>query len=220
MRPRVAVFDMLGTVLDERSGFRAATAAIDSPVDDRDELADRWLDHVSAQVAAIASGDASWRPWEDVIDQALAVLAPDIHRHHGGELGTVGRRLPPWPDSRSGVRAVRANYRVIALSNAGVLPLIHCSGAAGISWDAVFSAEMVHSAKPDPRVYRFLLDQLRLDPGDVVMVAAHPWDLRAAAEQGLRTAYVPRPGEGSTTDEDDFDWTAANLLELATVLPT
>jgi 2-haloacid dehalogenase len=218
VRPHVAVFDVLGTVLDERSGFRAAIAAIDSLVDDRVGLADRWLDQVSAHVAAIASGEANWCPWEDVIDQALAEVAPDIHLRHGRELGTVGRRLPPWPDSRIGIEAVRANCRVIALSNAGVLPLIDCSREAGISWDGVLSAEMVHSAKPNPRVYRFLLDQLRLDPADVVMVAAHPWDLRAAAEQGLRTAYVPRPGEGSIDSGGDFDWTG-NLLELATALP-
>lgn len=217
--PRVAVFDVLGTVLDERSGFRAAVAAVDAPVGDRVGLADRWLDRVSASVAAIASGQTGWRPWETVIDEALAEVAPGLREQHGAELGTVGRRLPPWPDSRDGIAALGAARPVIALSNAGVLPLVHCSRAAGISWSAVLSSEMVRSAKPDPRVYRFLLDQLRLDPAGIVMVAAHPWDLRAAAEQGMRTAYVVRPGEGSPEAGDDFDWTVGDLLELAAILP-
>lgn len=155
---------------------------------------------------------------EDVIEQSLAHVAPDVHERHGRDLALVGRRLPPWPDSRAGIEAVRSECRVITLSNAGALPLIDSSRASGILWDGVLSAEMVHCAKPDPRVYRFLLDQIRLDPAEVVMVAAHPWDLRAAAEHGLRTAYVRRAGAAETDSGDDFDWTVDDLSELAGVL--
>jgi 2-haloacid dehalogenase len=48
-----------------------------------------------------------------------------------------------------------------------------------------------------------------------MMVAAHPWDLRAAASHGLRTAYVARPGEGVPGPDDRFDVRAAGLAELA-----
>jgi hypothetical protein len=48
-----------------------------------------------------------------------------------------------------------------------------------------------------------------------MMVAAHPWDLRAAAGHGLRTAYVTRPGEGVPEPGDRFDVRAAGLAELA-----
>ncbi|GGL96279.1 haloacid dehalogenase type II [Nakamurella endophytica] len=217
MAPQVAVFDVLGTVLDERSGFRAALTAVDARLDDPDGLVDRWLDRISARVAAIAAGTAGWRPWEDLIDEGLAEVAPEVHRHHGRELATVGRRLPAWPDSARGIAALRGTCRVVALSNAGLLPLVDCSRAAGITWDAVLSAGMVRSTKPDPQVYGFLLDQLGLDPAEVVMVAAHPWDLRAAAEQGLRTAYVRRP-DGEPDGRDDWDWSVGDLVELSTAL--
>jgi hypothetical protein len=39
------------------------------------------------------------------------------------------------------------------------------------------------------------------------MVAAHPWDLRAAATHGLRTAYIERAGEGDPDPSDRFDLT-------------
>jgi 2-haloacid dehalogenase len=51
-----------------------------------------------------------------------------------------------------------------------------------------------------------------------MMVAAHPWDLRAAADHGLRTAYVARPGEGVPEPGDHFDVSVADLAELAAVL--
>ena len=51
------------------------------------------------------------------------------------------------------------------------------------------------------------------------MVAAHSDDLRAAHENGLRTAYVPRPlefGPGGGVDPPDpsFDLVASDFIEL------
>jgi 2-haloacid dehalogenase len=49
------------------------------------------------------------------------------------------------------------------------------------------------------------------------MVAAHPWDLRAAARHGLRTAYVARPGAEPPAPDDRFDVRVSDLAELAQV---
>jgi len=56
-----------------------------------------------------------------------------------------------------------------------------------------------------------------------MMVAAHPNDLRAAQNLGLRTAFVPRPREhgdrnpDATTDAD-FDVIATDFIDLAAKL--
>jgi 2-haloacid dehalogenase len=74
---------------------------------------------------------------------------------------------------------------------------------------------MVHAYKPDPAVYQFALDRLALDPRRTLMVAAHPWDLRAAAVHGLRTAYIERASEGTPQPSDRFDLTVPDLAALA-----
>ena len=79
---------------------------------------------------------------------------------------------------------------------------------------------MVHAYKPDPAVYRFALDRLALDPRRTLMVAAHPWDLRAAAAHGLRTVYIERAGEGAPEPSDTFDLTVPDLAALAASLLT
>jgi len=62
---------------------------------------------------------------------------------------------------------------------------------------------------------------LDLKPGEVVMVAAHKPDLRAAAKCGLKTAFVKRPlvhGHGAMLDlasEPEFTVNAESFLELA-----
>jgi 2-haloacid dehalogenase len=74
---------------------------------------------------------------------------------------------------------------------------------------------MVQAYKPDPAVYRLAIDRLALDPHRTLMVAAHPWDLRAAAVHDLRTAYVQRAGEGEPEATDTFSLTVPDLAGLA-----
>jgi FMN phosphatase YigB (HAD superfamily) len=64
------------------------------------------------------------------------------------------------------------------------------------------------------------LDRLALDPRRTLMVAAHPWDLRAAAAQGLHTAFIQRAGEGVPEPSDRFDLAVPDLAALAAGLVT
>ena len=66
-----------------------------------------------------------------------------------------------------------------------------------------------------------LLDLLGLDPNQALMVAAHNGDLEAAADVGLRTAFVRRPTEYGPNQNLDlepkhkFDFVADDFLDLA-----
>jgi 2-haloacid dehalogenase len=92
------------------------------------------------------------------------------------------------------------------------------SAAGGLAWHGVLSAELARAYKPDPAVYRMALELLGLDPRHTMMIAAHPWDLRAAAGHGLRTGYIARSGEGIPAPEDQFDVHATDLADLAAQL--
>ena len=84
---------------------------------------------------------------------------------------------------------------IATLSNGNVALLTNMAKHAGLPWDGVLSAELFGHYKPDPEVYLGAARLLGLEPGQLMMVAAHPGDLRAAAACGLRTAYVMRPLE-------------------------
>jgi len=88
----------------------------------------------------------------------------------------------------------------------------------------VLSAELAHHYKPDPQAYLMPPALLGLAPSQVMLVAAHPNDLAAAAKQGLRTGYVARPLEWGASGKphevaagafdvmaDDFDQLAERL---------
>jgi beta-phosphoglucomutase-like phosphatase (HAD superfamily) len=64
---------------------------------------------------------------------------------------------------------------------------------AGLPWDCIFCADIVRHFKPDPEVYRGVIEFLALSPHETMLVAAHNDDHRHARSHGMRTAYVNRP---------------------------
>ena len=81
--------------------------------------------------------------------------------------------------------------------------MVHLARFARLPWDCVLTAENVRRYKPAPEVYLTAIELLALAPGEVMMVAAHNYDLAAARSHGMRTAFVPRPAEygpGQTSD--------------------
>jgi len=92
---------------------------------------------------------------------------------------------------------------------------------AGLPWNCILSAELFGHYKPDPEVYLGAAKLLGPAPAQVMMVAAHNYDLRAARSEGWHTAFVPRPteyGPGQTTDlapEEAWDVVARDFVDLA-----
>jgi 2-haloacid dehalogenase len=68
-------------------------------------------------------------------------------------------------------------------------------------------------------VYLAAADAFNLVPGQCLMCAAHSNDLKAAAANGLRTAYISRPQERPGFSESaaaiSADVSAASVLDLA-----
>ncbi len=94
----------------------------------------------------------------------------------------------------------------------------------GLEWDCVLSAETTGAFKPEPQCYRRAIELLGCQPHEVMMVAAHKNDLKAAQAQGMQAAYIPRPleaGPGRTVDlspDPAFQVMADGLVELAAKL--
>jgi 2-haloacid dehalogenase len=133
--------------------------------------------------------------------------------------------LPAWPDTVEGMARLRSRYLVAPLSNGHVALLIRLARAAGITFDAIFGADVFRQYKPDPQTYLGAAALLGCAPDAVMLVASHPSDLQAAAAHGLRTCYVSRPleyGAGVVVEqppaEGDVDLMVGDLLELATVM--
>jgi len=67
----------------------------------------------------------------------------------------------------------------------------------------IIGADLSKHYKPDREVYLTAASLLELQPSQIMMVAAHQDDLRAARGVGFRTAFVPRPKEGPNGEKNN-----------------
>ena len=147
----------------------------------------------------------------------LADAVPEAARR---ELVLAWHRLDAWPEVPDALGRLRDKYLLAPCSNAHVRLAIAHSRRNRLPWDAVLGAEFAQDYKPKPAVYLRAVEALRLQPGEVMMVAAHSSDLAAAAACGLATAHIARPNEsgpgtGETGPRVPVDHAASDLADLA-----
>lgn len=100
-------------------------------------------------------------------------------------------------DVPKGVRALRARgLRLVTMSNGAAAVAEKLLGDARLrgEFDHVLSVEDAGVWKPAPGSYGYVAEVCEVAPGDLLMVAVHPWDLDGAARAGLRTAWIDRTG--------------------------
>ncbi len=218
------LFDVFGTVVDLHGSLNSATRSVLSAngtdPEQAQPLVETWLTILNDAMTDVRSKRAVWKSHDELTRDALhnAVTGlgmGSLPRQALRDLAFATHRLRPWPDSPRWLGILADSFTVVALSNASFAGLTRLSAAGGLRWHCVLSSEAVRTYKPDPAVYRFALDILGLEPGTTMMVAAHEWDLRAAAEHGVATAFLSRPGEAQASSPGAFDVQARDLSDLA-----
>ena len=212
MAVQALTFDTYGTVVDWRDSILAELAEFGAArgLDvDWTAFLTEWKAGYRPGMDRVNSGEWPWTTVEALYRQGLEALLP---RHGIEGLGETDLtrltqawwRLHPWPDAVPGLRRLRTRFILSPLSNGSFAGMVHLARFAGLPWDCIITAENARCYKPRPEVYRTAIRLLGLRPGEVMMVAAHNYDLDAARACGLRTAFVPRPAEhgpGQTTDQ-------------------
>jgi 2-haloacid dehalogenase len=225
---KALAFDVFGTVVDWRSTVIRDGEKLSREKDlhiDWAAFADEWRGRYAPSMARVRRGERAWTNLDALHRNSLKELLEvfgieGLTEEEKDYLNKVWHRLDPWPDSVPGLRRLKEKYVITTLSNGNVALLTNMAKTAGLPWDLILSAELVRRYKPDPETYLMVPYLLDLRPDEVMLVAAHPSDLRQAQENGLRAAYVPRPQEwgpeGETEKPDpSFDLVAKDLVDLA-----
>ncbi len=125
------------------------------------------------------------------------------------------------PDVADGVRALRAaGYRLVTLSNGAARVAEELLASAGIRdrFERLLSVEDAPGWKPARAAYHHAASACATDPGQMLLVAVHPWDIHGAAAAGLRTAWINRDGANYPSYFTAPDYTVASLRELPEAL--
>ena len=226
---RAIVFDVFGTLVDWRGSVIAELTALGAARGlsaDWNALTDAWRGAYAPSMDRVRRGDQPWTRLDDLHRAALDKLLPEFaldaldeaDRRH---LNAVWHRLTPWPDTVAGLARLRGKFLLGPLSNGNVSLLVDLARHTGIVWDMVFGSDVWERYKPDPETYLGVCRLLDLAPRQVMLVAAHNYDLHAARALGLRTGFVARPtehGPGQTADlaaEAEWDVIADDMVAIA-----
>jgi 2-haloacid dehalogenase len=209
---RACLFDVFGTVVDWRTSvsrdLEAFARSRGLPPIDWLQFTMEWRKLYQPSMEEVRSGRRAWTILDVLHRESLVTL---LERHGVQNLSEADidhmnrawHRLDPWPDVVEGLVRLKCKRIIAPCSNGNIALMVHLARRAGLPWDCILGAETARAYKPMPEAYLASCRQLALPPSQVMMVAAHTGDLKAAKAQGLATAFVPRPteyGPGQSTD--------------------
>jgi 2-haloacid dehalogenase len=226
-------FDVGGTVFDWKSTVRKEVEswAQDRGVKiDSEAFAMDWRKRMFEILGEVRSGvlprmnaDEMHRRALDDLNMkyaSLSLLAPEMD-----QINQAWHRMAVWLDFPEAMTRLKEHYRVVVLTVLSFAIVVDCSKANGITWDGIISCEFLSHYKPEAEAYLSACRLLGLQPEQVMMVAAHPLDLKAAKEAGLRAAFVePKlkepelAGFSAEPIPSEYDYNAEDFTDLAAQL--
>ena len=225
---KALVFDVFGTVVDWRTSVTREVEELANQKGlkvDAAKFADAWRAGYGPSMNRVRSGELPWTKLDDLHRLVLDKILNDfgiagLTEAETVALNRVWHRLQPWPDAVAGLTRLKKKFIIAPLSNGNIALMTNMAKHSGLPWDCILGAELVRHYKPDREVYQSAADFLDLEPGEVMMVAAHLADLRAAKGVGLKTAFVPRPLERGSRSKNEtadasVDLTAKDFEDLA-----
>jgi 2-haloacid dehalogenase len=223
------LFDVFGTVVDWRGSIIEELSHFGADkgiAADWEAFTDDWRGMYQPALEEVRSGRREWTILDvlhrESLDKLIAKYGiAGLSEAEKDHVNRVWHRLQPWPDAVAGLTRLKSRYIIGTLSNGNVGLLARMAKHAGLPWDVVLGAETARAYKPLPQAYLAAAALLNLEPGQVMLVAAHNGDLAAAAAAGLRTAFVARPQEYGPHQSRDFkaerDWdvVCASFTDMA-----
>ena len=223
---RVLAFDVFGTVVDWHGTIAREVAELQLGVNS-EAFALAWRAGYVPAMRRVASGEIAWTLLDalhrGILDQILEPFGlHELDEARRRKLNLVWHRLDPWPDSVEGLTRLKRRFTICTLSNGNIGLLTDMAKHAALPWDCILSAENFQKYKPDPAVYLGAARIFACEPSELMLVAAHHSDLRAAESCGLGSAYIERPQEYGamrlTEQESEHTLRATDLVDLATQL--
>ncbi len=229
MQPiKALLFDVFGTLVDWRASVVRQARELLSPLGvaiDWEAFADAWHSHYRPAMDEVRSGRVAFTTLDVLhrrnLELVLKAFGLDtLDDPVRAELARVWHHLDAWPDTGPGLARLRPRYRLAPCSNGNIAIMVDVARRNGFIWDAILGAEVARAYKPTASVYLTAAAAFDCAPEQAMMVAAHSYDLAAAAAAGLRTAFIARPdeygpGTGERAANVPVDLAASSLTALA-----
>lgn len=191
VRPLVVAFDSIETIIPLEP-LRACFIEAGVPATGLEH----WFS-IGLRDAFALGAAGEYKPFMTVLRSAFA----EIFAVHGIEpndglarsVEAGMKTLPARPGAREAFRILQERgIRIFALTNGShgsTTKILDDNGLLGMV-EQVISTDEIGLPKPQPQVYRYLLEKAGKPAAHTALVATHGWDLHGAAAVGLTTAFV------------------------------
>ena len=219
--PKVLLFDVNETLLDITSLKRSVAAILQDP-----HAADLWF-ATMLQYSLVMTVSGQHAAFPDIGAAALQMLARDraiaLSDTQAKAALSSMRSLPPHPDVIPALERLYAGgWRMAVLTNssqAGVKVQLEHAGLERF-FERQLSVESVGKFKPHTDVYLWAAQEMKVEPSDCMLVAAHGWDVAGAKWAGLQSAFIGRQGQQKFPLGPVPDIDVPDLAVLASALGT
>lgn len=229
MRPKLALFDAYGTLLDVGSATARLVAEGRFPVlQDKGQLVSEIWRTKQLQYTWLRSLMGAYVPfWDctcDALDYALEATGLAGDEDLKQALLSLYRVISAYEDGGRLLSAL-SDYQIprAILSNGNQDMLDEAVNAAGLSTklEAVLSVETIGIYKPSPLVYQLACDRFDVSPEEVLFFSSNGWDIAGAAHFGYQTIWVNRLNQTAERLEKGPDHIVRDLdsaLDIAQAL--
>ena len=213
------IFDLNGTLLD---------AGVLRPHFERmfgdGSMLQQWFSQVLLYSQSVTlAGD--FIEFGEIARGALRMLASahdlTLQKDDAEELSKAMQSLPAFDEVPAALRRLKQQgFRRVVLTNSSTSALHNQLRKAGLAdfCEEAISVDELKKYKPAPDVYQYAADELDLRTRELLMIAAHPWDLIGAHKAGCKTAFLRRHGAAWIPITEPPDFSAGNLDDLASAL--
>ncbi|OGX88718.1 haloacid dehalogenase type II [Hymenobacter glacialis] len=196
-RPKLLIFDVNETMLDLSKLQQAVNQEFKS------ETAFKQWFALLLQYSLVDTVTGNYHNFGQIGDAALDMLAqamgqPARPAARKKEILTLITELPPHPDIIPGLTALqKAGFRMVTLTNSPDATVKKQMAYAGLTdfFEQLLSIDSLKRYKPHPETYHSTCKQLKVEPAQAMLVAAHGWDTAGAQLAGLQAAFISRPGQ-------------------------
>lgn len=216
MKPTIILFDVNETLLDLTPLKKKVNNMLDSKRGFR-----IWFGML-LQYSLVDNSINHYHNFSTIGSAALGMaaksLGQEIDEDEKKEALSLMKKISAYEDVPQGLKLLKeAGFRLATLTNSPPELLSEQLGHAGLTryFEATLSVDAIQKYKPAVEAYQYAEQTLGGAATDILMVAAHGWDIAGALHAGMQAAFIERKGQSLYPLAPKPKYIGKDLTEIA-----
>jgi len=217
--PKLVLFDVNGTLLDTAKVKKEVNNILSSK-----QGFEIWFG-LLLQYSLVDNVTGQYHRFSMIAESALQMAADKLQTTiDDGDKKKVLElftQMPPYKDVKKGLKLLqKAGYKLATLTNSpnNIQFQQLQKGDLAKYFDAMLSIDYLKKYKPSLDAYKWAAETLHLSLSEIIMVAAHGWDITGAGYAGMQTAFIARQGQEIYPLAPKPTFIGKNLEEVANAI--